>query len=182
MTTDRRRRGPVDAALDLVLFAPLGMLASCRDLVPEMAAKGRHLVDQQVSNARVVGRLVVNQGRSRIGATNDVVADDAFGAAVADAEADAEFGSEPMAQRIPVRLEAGDGSSDGDGSASGDGTDLAVGSAELAIPQYDSLAASQVVARLDGLTPRELDAVRQYELAHRGRKTVLGKIDQLRRL
>jgi hypothetical protein len=49
----------------------------------------------------------------------------------------------------------------------------------LAIPEYDQLSASQVVERLDGLSPDELDAVRVYELAHRGRNTILGKITQL---
>jgi hypothetical protein len=49
----------------------------------------------------------------------------------------------------------------------------------LAIPEYDMLSASQVVERLDGLTPAELDAVRDYEVAHRGRSTILGKIVQL---
>ena len=47
---------------------------------------------------------------------------------------------------------------------------------ELAIPSYNSLAASQVVSRLEALTPAELEAVRRYEQAHRGRRTVLGKI------
>lgn len=49
----------------------------------------------------------------------------------------------------------------------------------LPIPEYDQLSASQVVERLDGLTTAELDAVRAYELAHRGRSTILGKIMQL---
>jgi hypothetical protein len=49
----------------------------------------------------------------------------------------------------------------------------------LAIPEYDQLSASQVVERLDGLTAAELDAVRAYEVAHRGRSTILGKIVQL---
>ena len=52
--------------------------------------------------------------------------------------------------------------------------------AGLAIPGYDTLSASQVVPRLEGLTPSELDAVRAYEVATRGRKTVLTRIDQLR--
>jgi pyruvate/2-oxoglutarate dehydrogenase complex dihydrolipoamide acyltransferase (E2) component len=51
--------------------------------------------------------------------------------------------------------------------------------AELAIPDYDSLAASQVVSRLAGLREPELAAVQRYELATRGRKTILGKIAQL---
>jgi hypothetical protein len=50
---------------------------------------------------------------------------------------------------------------------------------ELPIEEYQSLAASQVVARLPALTSDELGEVRRYEAAHRGRRTVLGRIDQL---
>jgi hypothetical protein len=50
---------------------------------------------------------------------------------------------------------------------------------ELPIPGYDALSASQVVERLAGLGPAELDAVHAYETAHRQRRTILGKIEQL---
>src|SRR5690349_2084711 len=49
----------------------------------------------------------------------------------------------------------------------------------LVIPDYDELSASQVVERLDGLPASELDAVRTYEEAHRARRTILYKIEQL---
>lgn len=49
----------------------------------------------------------------------------------------------------------------------------------LAIPDYDSLSASQVIPRLDGLSTDELEAVRQYEAGARGRKTILSRIAQL---
>jgi len=49
----------------------------------------------------------------------------------------------------------------------------------LAIPDYDSLSALQVVPRLDGLTTSELEAVGLYEAATRGRKTILNKVAQL---
>lgn len=51
--------------------------------------------------------------------------------------------------------------------------------AGLAIPDYDSLSASQVVPRLDGLTDDELEDVRRHEEAGRGRRTILSKIAQL---
>jgi hypothetical protein len=57
------------------------------------------------------------------------------------------------------------------------GEDLTVD--DLAIPEYDSLSAPQVVQRLSGLRRDELEAVRRYELAHRGRKTILNKVAQL---
>ena len=50
---------------------------------------------------------------------------------------------------------------------------------DLSIPDYDSLSASQVVTRLEGLSPEELEAVRAYEATHRGRKTILNKVAQL---
>jgi hypothetical protein len=52
-------------------------------------------------------------------------------------------------------------------------------SSDLAIAGYEDLAASHIVARLDGLDRDELEAIRRFELANRGRRTVVGKIDQL---
>ena len=49
----------------------------------------------------------------------------------------------------------------------------------LAIPDYDSLSASQVMPRLEGLNADELEAVRTYEASTRGRRTILNKIAQL---
>jgi hypothetical protein len=51
--------------------------------------------------------------------------------------------------------------------------------ADLAIPGYEDLAASHIVARLDRLTPSDLAKIRSFEVSHRGRRTVVGKIDQL---
>jgi len=51
--------------------------------------------------------------------------------------------------------------------------------ADLPIPEYDGLSASQVVSRLSGLTPDELRAVRSYEEGTRGRRTVLVAVDKL---
>jgi hypothetical protein len=49
----------------------------------------------------------------------------------------------------------------------------------LAIPGFDSLSASQVVQRLDGLNRQELVSVRAYESSTRGRRTILNRVDQL---
>ena len=50
---------------------------------------------------------------------------------------------------------------------------------ERIIPDYDGLAASQVLPRLAGLEHDELVAIRDYESAHRNRRTVLGRLAQL---
>jgi hypothetical protein len=51
----------------------------------------------------------------------------------------------------------------------------------LAIPGYESLSASQVMPRLESLSAEELDQVRRYEQANRARKTILNKVAQLQR-
>ncbi len=65
------------------------------------------------------------------------------------------------------------------GTSHGASVDTLNGANALAIPGYDALSASQVVERLAGLDPEELSAIREYESAHRRRRTILGKIDQL---
>jgi hypothetical protein len=54
-----------------------------------------------------------------------------------------------------------------------------VASTTLAIPGYDSLSASQVVQRLEGLSSPELEEVRAHEAAHRQRRTILHRVEQL---
>lgn len=50
---------------------------------------------------------------------------------------------------------------------------------DLVLPDYDHLPAAHVVSKLPSLTPAERTAIEQYELAHRHRRTILGKIEQL---
>lgn len=52
---------------------------------------------------------------------------------------------------------------------------------ELALPDYDLLPAAHVVAALGDLEQDERDAIESYERARRHRRTILGKLDQLRR-
>ncbi len=55
----------------------------------------------------------------------------------------------------------------------------AVSAPDLAIPDYDSLAASQVVPRLASLSAAELALVLTYEQSHRSRQTILNRVRQL---
>ena len=82
--------------------------------------------------------------------------------------------SEPPARVIDVTEAAVAPASSADAPIAGNGD-----ADDLPIEAYESLAASHVVARLEALSPSELERVRDFEAAHRGRRTVLGKIDQL---
>jgi hypothetical protein len=56
----------------------------------------------------------------------------------------------------------------------------AVPAAPSAIPDYASLAASQVVPRLAALTDSEVDEVAAYEMATRKRRTILAAVERHR--
>jgi hypothetical protein len=82
----------------------------------------------------------------------------------------------PPGERTQGEPDDSTAAADAASSPSDDAPDPAV---HLPIDEYESLAASHVVARLDSLTPTELRQVRRFEVAHRGRRTVIGRIDQL---
>jgi hypothetical protein len=109
------------------------------------------------------------------------------GAAAAVSGAAAALASDPAMRALPPRRStpaAGPVSPAESVAAAGNGspTRPAVDAppvGDLAIPGYDNLSASQVVQRLAGLSTPELEAVRRYEAATRGRRTILSKVSQL---
>lgn len=165
MAEDKR---PVDLALDLFVYVPVGLALSARDLVPELARKGRERVTGQVTSARVVGRFAVQQGQVQAGKAFQRArqeAEERLSSEAAPAAAPSTPSSAPKS--APKSKPAPRGPNSGPGAET------------LAVPGYDSLSASQVLPRLEGLSADELEAVRAYEAGHRGRKTILGRIAQL---
>ncbi len=189
---------PLDRALDLFVFAPLGMALSARDALPELIDKGRDRFTGQVSMARMMGQLAVSQGQreaeravteaahrlaglglipdnrrcSSEAAPGSAAPSDATAAAPApDFVADSK-GTVATATVAPVEGSQAP-------SAPSEPSAPTASAEDLAIPGYDSLSAPQVVQRLAGLSSEELDAVRSYEAATRHRKTILTRISQL---
>ena len=169
----------VEGAVDLFVYAPIGLFFEAPNLLPKLAEQGR----VHANNARLFGQFAVKHGeaqvRRRVGDVEQQAIgllkmfgllpdDDASGPPAGGPSSTASSGS--PAPSVVTRLEqlAGNGE-----APPGPAVD------DLAIPDYDSLSASQVVTRLEGLSPEELEAVRAYEAAHRGRKTILNKVAQL---
>jgi hypothetical protein len=183
--TDERQ--PLDTALDLLFYAPLGLALTAVEEVPKLAEKGRRRFTSQWNTAKVVGRFAVTQGRKQ--------ASDRFARPTEPREAPTPAPwtpaeAPPTAEVRPdpgpdvVAAAAGDGAARAAPAGTRDGARPAdagpvPGVDELAIPDYDSLSASQVVQRLAGLAPGELDAVRRYEGGTRGRRTILTRVAQL---
>ncbi len=183
---------PLRRILDLFVYAPIGLVAVATAELPQLIASGRSKVDNQLTVAKFIGKMAVTQAKLEVGRRLD------------DAERARQAASEPSASPAAPTDSTGsaDPSATAGVAASGiddlstaslpeaiielvadspllavaDGSDPAV----LPIDGYDSLAASQVVGRLGTLTDAELDAIKAYETAHRARRTILGKINQLR--
>ena len=178
-------QAPLDRLLDLAVYAPVGLALAARDLVPELAERGRRQLDARFAAARMVGRLAVKEGTRQ--------ADLALRRLTDQAQAVVTNARSSRAGR-PSAEETSD--ADGDGAPRPASVDEPAGAAPaeaaaadrapapdpagLSIPGYDTLSASQVVQRLPGLSAEELEAVRAYELAGRARKTLLHKVAQLK--
>ncbi len=61
------QRSPLDQALDLVLYAPVGFMVTAGEELPRLIEKGRAQMSGQVGVARLVGRFAVAQGQREAG-------------------------------------------------------------------------------------------------------------------
>ena len=161
------RKSPIEQALDLFFYAPLGFVLNAQEVVPELIEKGH----QQVVMARMFGKFAIeSEAPKQIAELQKHVQKVAEQFTARAARPTKPASSGPSAPSTPAtQTSAPVVSTPAHGP----------GAAELAITDYDSLSASQVVPRLEGLADTELAAVRDYEAAHRGRKTILSKIAQL---
>jgi hypothetical protein len=188
------KKSPLDAALELALYAPLGLALTARDHLPDLIARGRQQVTSQVALARMMGQYAVREGekdlRKRVEDLTSTLSDLGFlpepnppaSAASAAAPSPGTVPTPPpeTVVDVPGASSAAASSSTNGSSSNGSAAKPEVRSrAELSIPGYDTLSASQVVQRLAGLSPDELEDVRDYEAGTRGRRTILSKIAQL---
>lgn len=165
----RRSLHPIEAFRDLFIYAPIGFLVEAPRLIPELVESGR----QRLRGAGGVGRLAVQIGQQRLavrggraGAPDAVPP--ATDAAPPDVDAAPSDVDAPVPEEITIEIVRDD-------------VEPSPREEPLPIPGYDQLAASQVVARLAGLGPADLERVEAYEQDHRRRRTILAKISQLRR-
>lgn len=177
---------PLDAALDLFVYAPVGLAITAAEELPKLAAKGRGRVNTQLMMARVVGQFAVARGRQELEKRFSPPAPPPAAPAPEEPAGPASFEEmtanglardDDRVVSVPAAPEpAADVTPTATAQVAAAGAPRA---GDLAIPGYDSLSASQVVQRLAGLNQDELAAVGAYERAHRGRRTILNRIDQL---
>ena len=190
----------VERAKELFVYGPIGLAMYVRDTAPSFlkvfVARGRAEVEQrskavgdQLGQVRDMGETaagggapqllrLVSDGLARVRET----AEGALGALGTMSNDDPGAGGTPPGDVDRDRRDGGAEQSRADVTAgAGPPGSGARNDAHLAIPDYDDLSASQVVDRLAGLGAPDLEAIRAHEVSHRGRATILGKIEQLTR-
>jgi hypothetical protein len=202
--TDKPDR--IERTLELLLYAPIGIGLFLKETAPQFVdmfvSRGRAEIDrrhedvqQRVTTARSLGQVALAFGppmvRRRVEQT---VADaqrragELFGAPASDTspprversvDTTVETSPPPAPAPPPVAAPPAPRNAAPSAPSAASTTNGSASSAGLPIPGYDALSASQVVERLVGLAPDELDAVHDYEASHRQRRTILGKIEQL---
>lgn len=237
--SDHNGKTPAEQAMEVFVYAPIGLLFEGSTLLPQLVERGRN----QVTMARMIGKFAVEQGRTEAAKTASKLGDQAAGLLdfLGDSMTPVVEPAAPPATSRPARRPASSGralaaaktaykpggsnvkpepsepatatdattveparstkakatktaksakttakatkTTHGEAATTATqaapGTDLPVTAASLAITDYDGLSASHVVNRLGGLSADELEAVRRYESANRGRKTILSKVAQL---
>ena len=204
-SVDHERSGPADLMLDVVLFAPVGAMCCFPELAGEVFADPAHAFTHASDEGRRVIGATERRVQHRLRQRSEQVhrALDGLGLSwsipswmpsvpglstrgLTEAEPAPPMVA-PADESPPPRTDPS-ASSDADPAGERVGhISLAVGAAAgpsvaeatLGITDYASLSASQVMPRLEGLTPDELETLRQFELQNRGRKTILNKIAQL---
>lgn len=159
------QRNPIDIALDVFVFAPIGATIEFWERMPEHAKLGRERLGSQAPAARMIGEFAVAAGRKTVEAR------------LSSVMPDQDRSGTPSPRPSAATTEDAP-SDEGTSEASvSDATD--VDSGPLPIEDYDGLPAVQIIPLLGSLDADERQVVRAHETNGRGRRTIIGKLDQL---
>lgn len=201
----------VDQAMDTFVYAPIGLLFDGPALFPKLVEKGRTQVQVARMMGQMAVQMGQSEAEKRVGKAGGQLRDTLAAAGLVPqspsakaratpttttdddtpaAETAATAKPAPAAKKAPAQKPATKKPATKKPAAKKAATKKAAAAksgaaapsvASLGIADYDSLSASQVVSRLRGLAPTDLDALRAYESATRARKTILNKITQLQK-
>ncbi len=149
---------PAEALLDFFLYAPVGIALEAVDNLPKYVERGK----SQVTIGRFLAKTAAKRGTSTIESAGEKVLNDIGQIFVDFLGIDLTEDDDHIVDVVEVTdpVEPGD--------------------AHLAIDEYDSQAAAQIVKLLPQLTTDELSEVEAYESANRKRVTILRKVTQLK--
>ncbi len=160
-------RSPLARLAELALVVPIEVSGRVIDAVPVVVDKVPPAADRvrrELVLARFLGKLAVDQGLRELRMRLVPADEPADTPAPPTPPEDVEVAAQPLLSDI------------------GESTSVGVPptSDSLALIDYDHLSSAQIVSKLVGLDASELEAIEAYERAGRHRRTILGKIEQLR--
>lgn len=179
---------PLERAVELLVYAPIGLAMFAKDTVPTFVkmfvARGQTEVTQrrksaegQASQYKTIGQMAVKYGGPEVKRQAEAAAGTVRKRAEETIAGIAAVAANQTG--IPTVPPTGGPPATPPVTAPTTASTNATLPQALPIPDYDLLSASQVIDRLPGLATDDLAAVHGYEVTHRGRTTILGKITQL---
>jgi len=176
----------LERLVELALVVPLEVGNRIVDAVPTVVDKVPSAADRvrrEVVLARFLGKLAVDQGvrelRARLTPPDTAEPDTAQ---PTDTGAPAPQRDRPSPSAGSDATAASEAPVDTTIDTSVDTRVDTAEAAGLALVDYDHLSSAQIVAKLDGLDAVERDDIERYEREGRHRRTILGKLAQLREL
>jgi len=159
------RNDPVEALLDLLLYAPLGLITQLDELLPGLIERGR----SQAVLARTIGEFAVRTGTTK---------------AQGRAEDTQKMLEEAARSLLGLMANLTDRVSpqDSPGASTTRGSSQSGASTRASsfpIADYDILKATEIIPLLDGLEAHQRDEVETRERSGRSRKTILNRLNQL---
>lgn len=168
--------------VELAVVAPFELSGRLIEAVPAVVDKlpsAAERIKREIVLARFLGKLAVDQGvrelRSRL--------DDLTGAPAPAADHDGDDRDADEVSLASRPIEAPDRAAPdpaAPGKADRRDGDGVPDVESLALADYDHLSSAQIVGKLEGLDDAERAAIERYEMAGRHRRTILGKLEQLR--
>ncbi len=182
--------GDLKKLIDYAVYAPVGILHSIAEALPHAVEDGRSVVESRAIAARFIGKMAVGMAESKAQEQLAEVRRQAEGLidlVLPEPWADLArlvLGDQREQEPSPAPRESEhrqpEPASQPVVEAAAPEVDL--GEVEAVIPNYATLSASQITAKMDLLSKRELKLVYGYEAGHRMRKTILSRVEKLLQL
>lgn len=168
---EQEQTDPIESLLDLLVYAPLGLVTQLDELLPGLVERGR----SQAVMARTIGEFAVRAGSQKLQGT------------AGDAQKQLETVLRSLLELAGSRLGGGTAasSSASKDTSAGDTAPLEPDPAAapvatgLPIADYDDLRAAEIVPMLASLDPAQRATIAAHESANRSRRTILNRIEQL---
>lgn len=145
------------ALVERLTGVPAAVTQKVADRIVDSGMLEPKKISQQVNAARMIGKMAVQFGSQKLASKLQDVGTTPTEQAAAATEIAEPNNAAPAAPTEQV----------------------AEAILDLAIDDYTSLKAIDIISRLDSLDREQLSTISKFEAANRGRRTIISKIDQL---